>query len=86
MHIVGMELLLVKCVCFLMHMVAGHDRLVRVEDCRDGGVIHINEVIVCSGIGTECANDVDSEACQLTSTFDNNSTFQNAVISHSTTW
>ena len=43
---------------------AAHDRRVLVEDCRDGAVVglHVNEIIVRSGIGTECANDVSSES------------------------
>ena len=41
---------------------AGHDRCVLVEDCRDGGVVHVNELIVRSRIGIECANDVSSES------------------------
>ena len=41
---------------------AGHDRRVLVEDCRDGAVVHVNELVVRSGIGTRCANDVSSES------------------------
>ena len=41
---------------------AGQDRRMLVEDCRDGGVVHVNEFIIRSGISTKCANDVSSES------------------------
>ena len=41
---------------------AAHDRRVLVEHCRDGAVVHVNELIIRSGIGTECTNDVSSES------------------------
>ena len=41
---------------------ARHDRRMRVENCCDGGVVHVDELIIRSGISTECANDVSSES------------------------
>ena len=41
---------------------AGHDRRMLFENCRDGGVVHVDEFIIRSGISTECANDVSSES------------------------
>ena len=41
---------------------ARHDRRMLVDNCRDGGVVHVDEFIVRSVISTECANDVSSES------------------------